>query len=149
MLPSDVHAKLVQEAQADGIQQLVVGTVIQDHGRVLILKRPATDFMGGIWELPSGKVEPNETLDQAIRREVLEEVGLTVTGIRSYLGSFDYQSGSGKRSRQYNFEVDVERPEPVRLTEHDAYVWAETADDLPVTGAVKAVLGKWAKGSTE
>lgn len=149
MLPSDVCAKLVQEGQADGIQQLVVGTVIEDHGRVLILKRPATDFMGGIWELPSGKVEPGETLDQAIGREVLEETGLTVTGIRSYLGSFDYQSGGGKRSRQYNFEVGVERPEPVRLTEHDAYVWAGTTDDLPVTGAVKAVLGKWTKGRTE
>jgi 8-oxo-dGTP diphosphatase len=149
MLPSDVYAKLVQEAQADGIQQLVVGTVIQDHGRVLIIKRPTTDFMGGIWELPSGKVEPNETLDEAIRREVLEETGLTVTGIRSYLGNFDYQSGSGKRSRQYNFTVDVGRPEPVKLTEHDAYAWAGVTDDLAVTEAVKEVLGRWAKRSTE
>lgn len=145
MLPSDVYAKLVREADADGIQQLVVGAVIQDQDRVLILKRPATDFMGGIWELPSGKVEPGETLDQAIRREVLEETGLVVTSVRSYLGSFDYQSGSGKRSRQYNFTVDTGQPEPVRLTEHDEHAWTKVTDDLPVTEAVMAVLGTWAR----
>jgi 8-oxo-dGTP diphosphatase len=149
MLPSDVYAKLARQAQADSIQQLVVGAVIQDNGRVLILQRPATDFMGGIWELPSGKVEPDETLEQAIRREVLEETGLTVTVISRSLGSFDYQSGSGKRSRQYNFAVDVERPGPVRLTEHGAYEWKRISDDLPVTESVKAVLRNWSQGSAE
>lgn len=73
MPPGDVYQALVREAEADGVQQLVVGAVIEDHGRVLILQRPATDFMGGIRELPSGKVEPGEALDQALRREVLEE----------------------------------------------------------------------------
>jgi 8-oxo-dGTP diphosphatase len=150
MLPSDAYATLVREAEANGIQQLVVGAVIEEHDYVLILRRPATDFMGGIWELPSGKAEPRETLDQALRREVLEETGLIITGIRSYLGSFDYQSGSGKPSRQYNFAVRVERPEPVKLTEHDAYRWADaTDDDLPVTEAVKAVLGTWRQGRAE
>lgn len=140
VLTSDVFESLVKLAESDGIQQLVVGAVIQDYGHVLILKRPTTDFMGGIWELPSGKVEAGETLDEAIRREVLEETGLTVMAVSRYLGSFDYESGSGKRSRQYNFAVDVEKPEPVKLSEHDAYVWAGVSDDLPVSEAVKAVL---------
>ena len=149
VLPSDVYAALAREAEADSVQQLVVGAVIEDHARILILKRPATDFMGGIWELPSGKVEPGETLDQALRREVLEETGLAVTGIRGYLGSFDYQSGSGKRSRQYNFTVDTEQPEAVRLTEHDEHAWTKVTDDLPVTEAVMAVLRTWAKENSD
>jgi 8-oxo-dGTP diphosphatase len=39
---------------------------------------------------------------------VPSKTGITVTGIRGYLGRFDYQPGNGKRSRQHNFAVDVE-----------------------------------------
>jgi 8-oxo-dGTP diphosphatase len=140
MLPGDTYAQLAREAEADGIQQVVVGAVIQHDGRVLILRRSADDFMGGIWELPSGKVDPGETLDQSLAREVLEETGLRVTAVSRYLGNFDYRSSGGKRSRQYNFAVDVEKSEPVELTEHDAYAWTDITDDLPVTDAVKAML---------
>lgn len=142
------YAKLIQEAAADGIQQLVVGAVVHRDALVLILKRPETDFMGGIWELPSGKVEGHETLDQALTREVHEETGLTVADIRSYLGCFDYRSGSGKPSRQFNFAVDVIAPEPMKLTEHDAYAWTPVTPELPVTEAVKTVLDVWAEART-
>lgn len=59
-------AELTSAAETDGVQQLVVGAVIHDDGEVLLLRRPADDFMGGIFELPSGKVEPGETLDSAL-----------------------------------------------------------------------------------
>ncbi|MEU7146170.1 NUDIX hydrolase [Nocardia sp. NPDC046473] len=71
---------------------------------------PATTgrrFMGGIWEPPSGKVDPGEALDETLIREVKEETGLDVAGIRKYLGEFDYRSGSDKKCRQFNFTVDV------------------------------------------
>lgn len=142
VLPAEFFADLAQTAEAAGIRQLVVGAVIRHDDRVLLLKRPETDFMGGIWELPSGKAELGEPLDQALIREVLEETGLTVTDIREYLESFDYLSGSGKRSRQFNFAVDVAAPEPVKLTEHDTYAWSPVTDDMPVTDAVRAVLLK-------
>ena len=133
---------LVALADAEGVEQCVVGAIVHYEGAVLLLKRPEADFMGGIWELPSGKVELNEALDGALIREVKEETGLTVTGIPDHLGSFDYQSGSGKHSRQFNFVVDVAAPEPVKLTEHDACAWIPVTGDLPVTDAVKAVLWK-------
>jgi len=99
--------------------------------------------MGGIYELPSGKVEPAEALDVALIREVEEETGLKVASIEQYLGSFDYLSGSGKKSRQFNFVVEVRATEPVRLTEHDEYQWALLTEDPPVTDAVKDVLGRY------
>jgi 8-oxo-dGTP diphosphatase len=133
--------QLTAEAARDDVQQLVVGAVVQHDSKVLLLKRPENDFMGGIFELPSGKVE-DEGLDEALRREVEEETGLKVSSIRDHLGHFDYMSASGKKSRQFNFTVNVAAPEPVELTEHDAYLWVSLTDEPPVTDAVKGILGK-------
>lgn len=142
MIDNSLLTQLAAEASNDGVVQLVVGAVIQHDGKVLLLQRPADDFMGGIFELPSGKVEPGETLDTALIREVKEETGLDTAEICEFLGSFDYRSGSGKKSRQFNFTVNVSAPEPVVLTEHDTYTWTGITDELPVTDAVKDVLDK-------
>jgi 8-oxo-dGTP diphosphatase len=142
MVESQLLENLTAKAHNDGVQRLVVGAVVQHDNKVLLLKRPEDDFMGGIFELPSGKVE-DESLDEALRREVKEETGLDVWSIRDYLGRFDYTSGSGKKSRQFNFVVDVAAPEPVELQEHDVYVWSPLHDEPPVTDAVKDVLSKY------
>jgi|SRR5699024_1567346 len=134
---------LAAEAERDGVQQYVVGAVVQHEGKVLLLQRPQDDFMAGIFELPSGKVEAGEGLDMALVREVEEETGLDVTEILDYLGSFDYLSGSGRKSRQFNFAVEVSAIEPVKLQEHDTYTWVSFTEEPPVTDAVKEVLGKY------
>ncbi|WP_280329839.1 NUDIX hydrolase [Nocardia wallacei] len=143
MVDSSLLEQLTTDATHDDVQQLVVGAVLQSGDKILLLQRPADDFMGGIWELPSGKVEPGEALDQALIREVKEETGLDVTRIARYLGEFDYQSGSGKKSRQFNFAVDVAAAEPVELQEHDAYAWTNLTEEPPVTDAVKQVLARY------
>ena len=112
---SELLEQLNAEAERDGMQQLVVGAVVHRDGKVLLLQRPENDFMRGIFELPSGKVEPGERLDTALVREVDEETGLSVSAIHDYLGSFDYQRGSGKKSRQFNFAVEVAASEPGRF----------------------------------
>lgn len=143
MVDSSLLEQLTTDATRDDVQQLVVGAVLLSGDKILLLQRPADDFMGGIWELPSGKVESGETLDQALIREVKEETGLDVTRIARYLGEFDYQSGSGKKSRQFNFAVDVAAAEPVELQEHDAYAWTNLTEEPPVTDAVKQVLARY------
>lgn len=145
MIDRPLLEQLTAEATRDGVQQLVTGAVVQHDGKVLLLRRPRDDFMGGIFELPSGKAEDNETLDTALIREVEEETDLDVATIRDYLGSFDYMSSSGKKTRQYNFAVDVKAPEPVTLQEHDTYTWTELADEPPVTDAVREVLCNYRK----
>jgi 8-oxo-dGTP diphosphatase len=134
---------LTTQAARDGIVQLVVGAVIADGDKILFLKRPADDFMGGIWELPSGKVDPDERLNLALAREVKEETGLDVAEIAAYLGHFDYTSGSGKPSRQFNFAVKATTTNPVLLTEHDDFQWAAVEEEVPVTDAVKLVLAEY------
>ncbi|MEM9345819.1 MAG: (deoxy)nucleoside triphosphate pyrophosphohydrolase [Planctomycetota bacterium] len=49
--------------------------------RVLITKRKAAQVLGGYWELPGGKVEPNEAAPKAVIRELREEVGIEVQPI--------------------------------------------------------------------
>jgi 8-oxo-dGTP diphosphatase len=149
MAGASLFARLTVEAERDEVHQLVVGAVIQHGGKVLLLQRPEDDFMGGIWELPSGKVDPGEPLDTALSREVREETNLEVARIQEYLGHFDYLSGSGTKSRQFNFAVDVAAPEPVKLQEHGAYTWSSLTDRPPVTDAVTDVLATYRKLRTE
>src|SRR5690348_11392779 len=123
MIQRSLVDRLTAEAHDDGVQQLVVGAVIASDNAILLLRRPVDDFMGGIYELASGKVEPGEILDEALVREVKEESGLDIEEITRYLGSFDYTSESGKKTRQLNFAVTVTATEPVILQEHDEYRW--------------------------
>ena len=55
--------------------------------------------MGGLVKLPSGTVDQNESLTDALFREVKEEANLTITNVVSYLGFFDYISGAGKKNK--------------------------------------------------
>jgi 8-oxo-dGTP diphosphatase len=149
MVDSALLERLVTQAEAGGIQRFVVGAIVEDNHKVLLLRRPDDDFMGGVFELPSGKVEMGEALDAAVVREVKEETYLDTTDIRAYVGHFDYTSGSGKKTRQFNFAVNVARPEPVQLQEHDSYRWVSLDDELPVTDAVREVLDKYRQHRAE
>ncbi|MBA4399906.1 MAG: A/G-specific adenine glycosylase [Anaerolinea sp.] len=57
----------------------VTAAVIQREGRVLVAQRPAAGLLGGMWEFPGGKLEPDETLTACLEREILEELGTRVT----------------------------------------------------------------------
>lgn len=115
---------LITEAIKSNIERFVVGSVIHHDDRILCLKRASNDFMGGIDELPSGKVEQGEPLEYALLREVKEETGLQIGTIDSYLGHFDYKSKSGVNTRQFNFSVTPIAVSPVTLSqEHEGFAW--------------------------
>ena len=54
-----------------------VGVIWKDD-KVLIQKRPKEGLLGGLWEFPGGKQEPNETLENTVTREIDEELELKV-----------------------------------------------------------------------
>jgi len=60
----------------------VAVAVIEKNGRVLLQERPAGGLLAGLWEFPGGKVEPGESLIAALRREIREELGVEIEGIR-------------------------------------------------------------------
>lgn len=63
----------------DGVVDVAVGVLIRPDGAVLLGDRPAEKPWSGWWELPGGKLEPGETVMQALTRELNEEIGVTVT----------------------------------------------------------------------
>ncbi len=137
---------LVADAKAAGVASFVAGAVIIDKRAALLLRRPETEFMGGIYELPSGKVEPGETLLGALRREVKEESNLDVTKVLKLLSYFDYESKRGK-TRQFNFLVSVKKPFEVKLTEHDKFAWIKKEElaTYKITDSVKEILSLLSK----
>ena len=60
------------------IIKAVVGVLDNDLDQILIAKRQDHQFMAGYWELPGGKIDPGETQQQAIVREMNEELGIQV-----------------------------------------------------------------------
>ena len=63
----------------------VVAAVIERNGRLLLGQRPSGHRHGGLWEFPGGKVEPGEDDLDATRRELREELHVTVTAVGALL----------------------------------------------------------------
>jgi A/G-specific adenine glycosylase len=55
-----------------------VAVIWNDEGQILIDRRPQEGLLGGLWEFPGGKVEPGETIEECIVREIREELGIEI-----------------------------------------------------------------------
>ena len=73
-----------------GILLVAACALIDADGRVLLAKRPQGRPMAGLWEFPGGKVEPGETPEAALVRELEEELAIKVTP--SCLAPFTFAS---------------------------------------------------------
>lgn len=63
---------------SDNIVHVAVAVIQNKHGQILIAKRPEDSHQGGLWEFPGGKVEQNESVQQALSRELFEETGIKI-----------------------------------------------------------------------
>ena len=71
---------------------VVACALIDPDGRVLVAQRPAGKTMGGLWEFPGGKMEPGERPEDALIRELREELGIEVK--EACLAPFSFASHS-------------------------------------------------------
>lgn len=70
---------------------VAVGVIMNNNQDILLAKRPDTLHQGGKWEFPGGKVEQGETVTEALKRELKEEVNLTLTSSTPFMEiSHDY-----------------------------------------------------------
>ena len=63
---------------------VAVGVLIDAQGRFLLTTRPPGKVYAGYWEFPGGKVEHGESIEQALRRELHEELGITIAAAQPW-----------------------------------------------------------------
>ena len=100
---------------------------IKKNGRYLLGKRPPQGLLGGLWEFPGGKIEPGESHEQALRREIHEELGITITSPK-FLTSIDHAYSHFKVTLHiYLCKHDHGTPKP---NAHTELKWS-TKKDFP------------------
>jgi 8-oxo-dGTP diphosphatase len=101
----------------------VVAAVARRTDRVLICQRRANQRHGLLWEFPGGKLLESETLGEALRRELAEELDLEVSALGRYLGS---HRDPGAPFFIHFVEARVSG-EPI-AREHERVAWVREAD---------------------
>jgi 8-oxo-dGTP diphosphatase len=96
----------------------VVGAAIIRDGRVLAARRTSPAAAAGRWEFPGGKVEPGETSEEALVREVAEELGCRVA-VTGWLAG-EVRIGAAHVLTVATARLLVGEPDPV---EHDVVRW--------------------------
>ena len=74
-------AAVVQHGHLRQPVDVAVGVLIDTEGRFLLTSRPQGKVYAGYWEFPGGKVEAGESIEQALRRELHEELGITIAAV--------------------------------------------------------------------
>jgi 8-oxo-dGTP diphosphatase len=120
----------------------VVAAAIVRHGRVLAARRVRPYDVAGGWELPGGKVDSGETPEEALRREIREELGCEIKLVRRLDGTAS--SKPGYELTAYLVQLTSGEPTP---NEHDALRWLapEEIDEvvwLPADQPFLAQLGE-------
>ncbi|MCN9243030.1 (deoxy)nucleoside triphosphate pyrophosphohydrolase [Streptomyces sp. RY43-2] len=124
---------------------VVVGGALLDRGRLLAARRSAPPELAGRWELPGGKVEPGESPEHALARELREELGVTVEPVGRVPGEWPLKPGYVLRVWTARLLAGV--PEP--LEDHDELRWLTPEEIWDVdwldqdVAAVEAVLAEW------
>jgi A/G-specific adenine glycosylase len=101
---------------------MVAAAVLRRDGKVLIGRRPEGKLLGGLWEFPGGRMEPGESLEVCLRREMIEELGVE-TQMLAQLGSYDH-AYTHFRVTVVAFESRLVRGEPSAL-EHTEIRWED------------------------
>ncbi|OOB91120.1 (deoxy)nucleoside triphosphate pyrophosphohydrolase [Rathayibacter sp. VKM Ac-2630] len=104
----------------------VVAAVITDGDRILACRRRPEKSAGGLWEFPGGKIEVGETPEQALKREIAEELGVAVA-VGTLLTVDDTEVGP-RIIRLSCWWTTLQGDPPLTSTDHDALRWLGRED---------------------
>ncbi len=105
---------------------VAVGVLIRADGSFLLTSRPDGKVYAGYWEFPGGKLEPGESVEQALRRELQEEIGITIGAVHPWkVENVDYPHALVR----LNFCKVFEWTGELQMREGQLFAW----QSLPVT----------------
>ncbi len=106
----------------------VVAAVIKDDAKVFATQRGYGEFKDG-WEFPGGKVEPNETPEEALIREIKEELDIEIS-VDEFIYTIEYDYPTFHLTMHCFFCSILDGH--LKLIEHEAAQWvtADTIDDV-------------------
>jgi len=104
--------------------QIVVGGALIHQGRVLAARRSAPAEVAGYWEFPGGKAEPGETEEQALERELHEELGVKARALHRLPGSWPIRAGLELRI----WAAELVSGDPQPLEDHSELRWLGPAE---------------------
>jgi len=110
----------------------VVGAVFHDGERFLACRKKPGKPLEGHWEFPGGKIEPGETPEQALAREIREELNLIAeVGQKVTTTTYEYDFATVELTTFYCTLVDGD----LRLTDHDDTKWVTSTEAAHLTWA--------------
>ena len=108
-------------------ETVVVCAILERDGALLAAKRAAQAYHAGLWELPGGKVEAGETFEQALQRELVEELGIEVSVGEELAVSVYACAGSSIELRAFKCNCAQGTPQ---AREHQELRWVEPTEAL-------------------
>jgi 8-oxo-dGTP diphosphatase len=107
------------------IVQVVAGIIYKSPMHFLIARKKIHKPHGGLWEFPGGKIEQHESVENALLREIREELSIDVC-IENKLVDFQFEDHN--RLHFHCFECSTKNSSPI-LIDHDSFAWI-TLDEL-------------------
>lgn len=95
----------------------VVAAIIRRDGRLLITRRPQNVHLAGLWEFPGGKVEPEESLEEALSREILEEVAIEIRVREQFFQVEHHYPARTVKLYFFNCEIVSGEPQPLDVAD--------------------------------
>ena len=103
----------------------VVAAIIKNDNKYLIVQRNRKKHLGLKWEFPGGKVQENETFEQALLREIKEELNITIN-MHEKIAEEKYKDD--KIDIVLHYYLCSHERGTIKLTEHEAFSWVEKKD---------------------
>jgi 8-oxo-dGTP diphosphatase len=116
----------------------VVAAVIRSEGRYLITQRRATAVLANLWEFPGGKVEPGETDEDALRREILERLDADVRVLQMI--SFVRHPYERYTVDLHLYECELRSGVRTRAVQDYRWITSDQFDDFEFTPADEASM---------
>ena len=104
---------------------VVAAVIMNEENKILITQRNLKKAQGGLWEFPGGKIETNETKENAIKREIKEELTIDIK-VDEYFGEkvFSYPEKDINLIALKCSQIN----ENIELIEHEDYKWVTSSE---------------------